>query len=94
MRAVTGLPFRDTQCGFKLFRASAAREVFLRQKLDGFSFDVEILVMTVCSAIAPSRSPCAGATAKAPRSICSATACACSRTFSKFGWNRMKGIYK
>ncbi len=45
MRLVTGLPFRDTQCGFKLFRASAARQIFSRQKLDGFSFDVEDLVI-------------------------------------------------
>jgi dolichyl-phosphate beta-glucosyltransferase len=45
MRAVTGLPFRDTQCGFKLYRADAAREVFSRQKQDGFSFDVEDLVI-------------------------------------------------
>ncbi len=43
MRAVTGLPFRDTQCGFKLYSARAAREVFSRQRLDGFSFDVEDL---------------------------------------------------
>jgi glycosyltransferase involved in cell wall biosynthesis len=43
MRTATGLPFRDTQCGFKLYRASAAREIFSRQKLDGFSFDVEDL---------------------------------------------------
>lgn len=43
MRMVTGLPFRDTQCGFKLYRADAAREVFSRQQLDGFSFDVEDL---------------------------------------------------
>jgi dolichyl-phosphate beta-glucosyltransferase len=45
MRAVTGLPFRDTQCGFKLFRADAAREIFSRQILEGFSFDVEDLVI-------------------------------------------------
>jgi len=43
MRTATGLPFHDTQCGFKLYRAAAAREVFSRQKLDGFSFDVEDL---------------------------------------------------
>ncbi len=43
MRIVTGLPFRDTQCGFKLFEASAAREIFTRQLLDGFGFDVEAL---------------------------------------------------
>ena len=43
MRAVTGLPYRDTQCGFKLFEAGAAREIFSRQRLDGFGFDVEVL---------------------------------------------------
>jgi glycosyltransferase involved in cell wall biosynthesis len=43
MRLVTGLPFRDTQCGFKLFEAAAGREVFRRQRLDGFGFDVEVL---------------------------------------------------
>lgn len=42
-RAATGLPFRDTQCGFKLFETRAAREIFSRQKLDRFGFDVEIL---------------------------------------------------
>lgn len=43
MRLVTGLKFRDTQCGFKLYRRDAAQTVFSRQKLDGFSFDVEDL---------------------------------------------------
>jgi len=33
----------DTQCGFKLFTREAAQEIFSRAKIDGFSFDVEIL---------------------------------------------------
>ena len=37
----TGLP--DTQCGFKSFRASAAKEIFRRTSIDGFGFDVEML---------------------------------------------------
>jgi len=43
MRVVTGLPFQDTQCGFKLFEAAAAREIFGRQLLERFGFDVEDL---------------------------------------------------
>ena len=43
MRLATGLPFHDTQCGFKLFEACAAREIFRRQLLDGLGFDVEVL---------------------------------------------------
>ena len=34
---------RDTQCGFKCFTREAAQKVFSRQKLPGWSFDVEIL---------------------------------------------------
>jgi dolichyl-phosphate beta-glucosyltransferase len=45
MRGATGLPFRDTQCGFKLFRRDAARVIFSRQLLDGFGFDVEDLLI-------------------------------------------------
>ena len=45
MRLVAGLPYRDTQCGFKLYSLAAARAVFPRQTLNGFSFDVEDLVI-------------------------------------------------
>jgi hypothetical protein len=44
-QAITGLKIRDTQCGFKGFRQRAAREIFSRQRLDGFSFDVEVLLL-------------------------------------------------
>jgi glycosyltransferase involved in cell wall biosynthesis len=43
MRAVTGLPFADTQCGFKLFERQAAREIFRRQRIERWGFDAEIL---------------------------------------------------
>lgn len=33
----------DTQCGFKLFRREAARDVFSVQRTNGYGFDVEIL---------------------------------------------------
>ncbi|WP_124326769.1 flippase-like domain-containing protein [Desulfonema ishimotonii] len=35
----------DTQCGFKMFRRSVIRDIFSRQKLNGFAFDVEILYL-------------------------------------------------
>lgn len=34
---------KDTQCGFKSFTRQAAREVFTRQTVWGFGFDVEVL---------------------------------------------------
>jgi dolichyl-phosphate beta-glucosyltransferase len=36
---------KDTQCGFKLFRFQVAQDLFSRMRMNGFSFDVELLVM-------------------------------------------------
>ena len=36
---------KDTQCGFKLFRQDAARDLFGRTTVDGFAFDVEVLML-------------------------------------------------
>jgi len=36
---------KDTQCGFKLFKNSVAKEIFSQAKIDGFGFDVEILYL-------------------------------------------------
>jgi dolichyl-phosphate beta-glucosyltransferase len=36
---------KDTQCGFKLFRSTVAQDLFSRMRMNGFSFDVEVLVM-------------------------------------------------
>ena len=35
----------DTQCGFKLFRQGAAREIFSRSVMNGMSFDIEVLYL-------------------------------------------------
>lgn len=46
MRAATGLyDITDSQCGFKFFRREVALELFARQKIDGYMFDVELLVL-------------------------------------------------
>ncbi|MEK6287911.1 MAG: dolichyl-phosphate beta-glucosyltransferase [Acidobacteriota bacterium] len=43
MRIITGLKFKDTQCGFKAFRREAALPVFALQRVDRFGFDPEVL---------------------------------------------------
>ncbi|MHB0968823.1 MAG: dolichyl-phosphate beta-glucosyltransferase [Thermoanaerobaculia bacterium] len=47
MRALTGLPFRDTQCGFKLFRGDDARTIFAEARVDRFAYDVEALMLAM-----------------------------------------------
>ncbi len=45
LQSFAPVEIRDTQCGFKAFRKNAAHEIFSRQKLEGFAFDVEILLL-------------------------------------------------
>ena len=48
MHAVVGLKgIVDTQCGFKFFRRDAALDIFSRQQIDGYMFDVEILSLAM-----------------------------------------------
>jgi hypothetical protein len=37
--------FRDTQCGFKLFRRDPLLPVLGHQQIDGFAFDVELIAL-------------------------------------------------
>jgi glycosyltransferase involved in cell wall biosynthesis len=39
-----GLDYADTQCGYKGYRASAARELFGRLRVTSFAFDAELLL--------------------------------------------------
>jgi glycosyltransferase involved in cell wall biosynthesis len=42
-RTVMGLPFKDTQCGFKAFKRPAAQIIFRLQRIERWGFDPEIL---------------------------------------------------
>lgn len=42
-RTVMGLPFKDTQCGFKAFRRPVAQIIFRLQTIERWGFDPEIL---------------------------------------------------
>lgn len=46
-RLVMGLPFADTQCGFKAFRREAARSIFPQQTIERWGFDPEILFIAL-----------------------------------------------
>jgi hypothetical protein len=45
VRWITGLPFLDTQCGFKVMRRDAVLPLFRAARVEGFAYDVEILYL-------------------------------------------------
>jgi glycosyltransferase involved in cell wall biosynthesis len=45
VRVATGMPFWDTQCGFKAFRMSVCRPLIEAATVDRFGFDVELLYL-------------------------------------------------
>jgi dolichyl-phosphate beta-glucosyltransferase len=51
VRLATGLPFWDTQCGFKAFRMSACRPILEAATIDRFGFDVELLYVALLAGL-------------------------------------------
>jgi dolichyl-phosphate beta-glucosyltransferase len=45
IRVATGLPYRDTQCGFKLMDRDRVRPLFDKMVVNRFAFDVELLFL-------------------------------------------------
>ncbi len=45
VRAITGLRFVDTQCGFKAFLREPSRIIFEQQRIERFGFDPEVLFL-------------------------------------------------
>jgi len=45
VKQILGIPFLDTQCGFKMFRAHVVKPVFSRIYLMGFGFDIELMFL-------------------------------------------------
>ncbi len=62
-RLVAGIA--DTQCGFKVFRGTLARQVFADTRTAGFSFDVEVLGRAQLLGAASRSSPSSGSTFRA-----------------------------
>ena len=45
VRLATGVPFWDTQCGFKAFRMQVCRPLIEGATIDRFGFDVELIYL-------------------------------------------------
>jgi dolichyl-phosphate beta-glucosyltransferase len=105
VRAVSGLRFQDTQCGFKGFRREVAQDLFSRVQLYGADakqikggavtgFDVEVLYLALQSGYRIDEIPVRwqyGAESKVNPVIDSARML---RDVLKVRWNAMRGIYE
>jgi dolichyl-phosphate beta-glucosyltransferase len=47
LRKLARIPYRDTQCGLKLFKREVANQIQRHQRLDGFAFDAELVVLAM-----------------------------------------------
>ena len=94
MRLVTGLPFQDTQCGFKLFEAAAAREVFRRQRLERFGFDAEVLFIAQHLGYASIEVPVRWSHSEGTKVSMFRDSVAMFLDLLRVRWNQVRGKYK
>jgi dolichyl-phosphate beta-glucosyltransferase len=94
VRMVAGLKLWDTQCGFKLFQRDAAREIFRRQRLDGFGFDVEVLVIAQTLGYRTVEVPVRWRHGEGTKVRMLDDSLRMFADVFQVRWNRMKGLYK
>jgi len=57
VRLATGLPFWDTQCGFKAFRLNVCRPILEAATIDRFGFDVELIFLAYLAQLSLKETP-------------------------------------
>lgn len=89
-----GVPFADTQCGFKMFTTDAAELLFRRQLVDEFSFDLEVLYLAKKFDLSVAEVPVEWI--DAPGSTVDATKVAIEfiRDMAQIKWSDIRGRYK
>lgn len=89
-----GLKVADTQCGFKLFTAGAAQELFSLQRSDGFSFDLEVLYLASKLSFRTAEVPVEWIDAPGSTVDAAKVSLEFLRDLVTFRLNHLRGIYK
>ena len=94
MRLVTGLPYLDTQCGFKLLKMSCCRDLFERQTIEDFGFDVEILYLAKKMGLRAKEVPVVWRHREGSKVRLGRDALSTIRGLFRIRWNDWRGHYK
>jgi dolichyl-phosphate beta-glucosyltransferase len=89
--AVPGIA--DTQCGFKAFRGDVARDLFGRQRLDGWAFDVEVLFLAGRKGLTIREVPITWRYDPSSRVRAVRDTISMMRELITIRWNTMRGLY-
>jgi glycosyltransferase involved in cell wall biosynthesis len=94
MRLATGLPFSDTQCGFKLFQCEAAHEVFRRQRIERWGFDAEVLFIARRLGYRTVEVPVRWSHSEGTKVSMFRDSLGMFVDLLKIRWNQMRGLYR
>jgi dolichyl-phosphate beta-glucosyltransferase len=92
-RMVMGLPFADTQCGFKAFTRAAAQTVFQLQTIEGWGFDPEILFIALKRGYRVKEVPVTWAHDERTRMKYLKDGVKMLREMASIRWNALTGLY-
>jgi dolichyl-phosphate beta-glucosyltransferase len=93
VRVGLGLPLKDTQCGFKLFTADAARVLFGAQTVTGFAFDLEILYLGVRRGLRIAEVPVRWYDAPGSKVDARREVVRFVESIARIRWNGLSGVY-
>jgi dolichyl-phosphate beta-glucosyltransferase len=93
-RLVMGLPFADTQCGFKAFTRHAAQTVFQLQTIERWGFDPEILFIALKRGFRVVEVPVSWAHDERSRMSYLKDGMQMLKEIALIRWNALTGVYR
>lgn len=93
VRNFTGVPFLDTQCGFKAFRRERTRILFEQQRIERFGFDPELLFLARRHGLSVTEVPVRWAHDPATRVHVAADGLRMLAGLAVIRWNSLAGRY-
>ncbi|MBI5533551.1 MAG: glycosyltransferase family 2 protein [Deltaproteobacteria bacterium] len=94
MRSIVGLPYKDTQCGFKAFRVDKSRPAFEKQVIEGFGFDAELLFLALRQGLRILEVPVEWSHVEGSKVGLLSDSTRMFTDLVKIRWNELKGVYK
>ena len=89
-----GLPYSDTQCGFKLFRRAAAQAIFPAQRIEHWGFDPELLFLARRFGLTVAEIPVVWAHADGAKLRLGMDSAGAFLEVLQIRWNALRGRYR
>lgn len=94
VRLMLGLPYNDTQCGFKMLKSQPAKKIIEKMTIDRWGFDIEMLTIAKSMGYKIKEAPVSWKDSSGSQLRAGRAAVRTLGELMKIWWNKIRGHYR